>query len=164
EYGWPWYGKIGAYFVSHPAQQQAVLYVTDRSHISTKHLPAVWTRKDEWYNFKDVSKDIKVLITIDEKSYTGGINGEVHPMAWYHKYDGGRSWYTELGHTEESYADQNYLQHLLGGIQYAIKINLILRFNLSYGLSKEIRNWIYFITLLIDFTDLELSSCPAQIN
>lgn len=124
EYGWPWYGKlVGAYFVSHPAQQQAVLHVTDRSHISTKHLPAVWTRKDEWYNFKDVGKDIKVLITIDEKSYTGGINGEVHPMAWYHKYDGGRSWYTELGHTEESYADQNYLQHLLGGIQYAIGKN-----------------------------------------
>ncbi|WP_316753109.1 ThuA domain-containing protein [Pedobacter gandavensis] len=121
EYGWPWYGKlVGAYFVSHPKQQMATLNVIDRSHISTKHLPAVWTRKDEWYNFKDINKDLKVLITIDEKSYTGGINGEPHPMAWYHVYDGGRSWYTELGHTEESYTDPLYLNHLLGGIQYAI--------------------------------------------
>lgn len=121
EYNWPWYGKlVGAYFVSHPAQQMATLNVIDRTHISTKHLPEVWKRKDEWYNFKDINKDLKVLITIDEKSYTGGINGEPHPMAWYHNYDGGRSWYTELGHTEESYVEPNYLKHLLGGIQYAI--------------------------------------------
>jgi len=121
EYSWPWYGKlVGAYFVSHPAQQIATLNVVDRSHRSTKHLPAVWERKDEWYNFKNISSDIKVLITIDEKSYKGGINGDVHPMAWYHEYDGGRAWYTELGHTEESYTDKNYLNHLLGGIQYAI--------------------------------------------
>jgi len=121
EYNWPWYGGlVGAYFVSHPKQQVATLNVIDRSHISTKHLPAVWIRKDEWYNFKNLSKDIKVLITIDEKSYTGGINGELHPMAWYHNYEGGRSWYTELGHTEESYTEENYLKHLLGGIQYAM--------------------------------------------
>jgi type 1 glutamine amidotransferase len=124
EYSWAWYGKlVGAYFVSHPAQQMATLNVTDRSHRSTKHLPAVWKRKDEWYNFKEISSDIKVLITIDEKSYKGGINGNKHPMAWYHEYDGGRAWYTELGHTEESYTEKNYLKHLLGGIQYAIRGN-----------------------------------------
>ena len=44
-------------------------------------------------------------------------------MAWYHDYDGGRAFYTELGHTEESYTDANYLKHLLGGIQYAIGEN-----------------------------------------
>ncbi|KIO77770.1 Crp/Fnr family transcriptional regulator [Pedobacter lusitanus] len=124
EYEWPWYGKlVGAYFVSHPAQQVATLNVTDRSHRSTKHLPAIWERKDEWYNFKNIGDDLKVLITIDENSYKGGINGAVHPMAWYHEYDGGRAWYTELGHTEESYTDPNYLEHLLGGIQYAISGN-----------------------------------------
>lgn len=124
EYSWPWYGSlVGAYFVSHPAQQEAILNVVDRSHISTKHLPAVWKRKDEWYNFKNINKDLKVLITIDEKSYTGGINGDFHPMAWYHNYDGGRAWYTELGHTEASYTEENYLKHLLGGIQYAIGKN-----------------------------------------
>ncbi|QNK64281.1 ThuA domain-containing protein [Pedobacter sp. PAMC26386] len=121
EYEWPWYGKlVGAYFVSHPAQQEATLNVVERSHISTKNLPAVWKRKDEWYNFRNLDSTLKVLITIDEKSYQGGINGAIHPMAWYHEYDGGRAWYTELGHTEESYTDQKYLGHLLGGIQYAI--------------------------------------------
>lgn len=121
EYGWPWYGKLaGAYFINHPAQQEAILNVVNRNTIATKHLPEVWKRKDEWYNFKDISKDIKVLITIDESSYNGGKNAPVHPMAWYHDFDGGRSFYTELGHVDESYADPLFLQHLLGGIQYAI--------------------------------------------
>ena len=46
-----------------------------------------------------------------------------HPMAWYHDFDGGRAWYTELGHTEESYSDSNYLKHILGGIKYAMGDN-----------------------------------------
>lgn len=121
EYQWPWYGKLaGAWFINHPHQQVATLNVVNRNTIATKHLPEIWKRKDEWYNFKDISKDIKVLITIDESSYEGGKNAPVHPMAWYHDFDGGRSFYTELGHVEESYTDPLYLQHLLGGIQYAM--------------------------------------------
>ncbi len=124
EYDWGWYGRmIGAYFLSHPHIQQAKLMVTDKSHPSTQGLPDSWTRTDEWYNFKKISKDIHVLMTIDEKSYQGGVNGESHPMAWYHDFDGGRVFYTELGHTEESYTDSLYLKHILGGIQYAIGTN-----------------------------------------
>jgi type 1 glutamine amidotransferase len=126
EYEWPWYGKlVGAWFINHPHQQVATLNVINRNTIATKHLPEIWKRKDEWYNFKDISKDIKVLITIDESSYEGGKNAPVHPMAWYHDFDGGRSFYTELGHVEASYADPLYLEHLLGGIQYAMGVKKI---------------------------------------
>jgi type 1 glutamine amidotransferase len=121
EYGWQWYGNlVGAYFKSHPAQQFAVLHVVDRTFIATKHLPADWRRFDEWYNYKWIAPDLHVLIKIEEKTYTGGANGDDHPMSWYHNYDGGRAFYTELGHTDESYADPLYLQHLLGGIKYAL--------------------------------------------
>lgn len=123
EYNWPWYGNlVGAYFAGHPNQQDATLDVKDHKHISTKHLPEQWKRKDEWYNFRAVSKDINVLIFIDEKSYDAGKNkmGDHHPIAWYHQYDGGRAFYTGLGHTEESFAEPLFLQHLLGGIQYAM--------------------------------------------
>ena len=125
EYDWPWYGNlVGAYFAAHPRQQEASLNVTNRTHLSTKHLPEVWKRKDEWYNFKWVAKDLNVLISIDEKSYDPGNAkmGNNHPMAWYHEYDGGRAFYTELGHTDESYAEPLYLQHLLGGIKYALGV------------------------------------------
>lgn len=123
EYGWPWYGKlVGAYFVNHPDQQVADLQVINRKTIATAHLPAIWTRKDEWYNFKDISPNLNILIKIDENSYKGGTNGAEHPMAWYHDFDGGRSFYTGLGHTEASYSDPLFLKHLLGGIQYAMGV------------------------------------------
>lgn len=121
EYDWPWYNQlVGAYFKSHPKQQEAVLNIVDDTHISTKHLPKTWKRFDEWYNFKSIQPNLNVLITIDEKSYTGGANGDTHPMAWYHEFDGGRSFYTEFGHTDASFQEPLFLQHLLGGIRYAM--------------------------------------------
>jgi cytochrome c len=133
EYGWSWYGRLaGAYFSSHPEQQEATLKVADAADNSTKHLPAEWKRKDEWYNYKKLNDDVHVLLTIDEMSYHGGTQGDRHPIAWSHEYDGGRAWYTGLGHTAESYQDPNYLKHLLGGILYAVGDNK----NLNYGNAK----------------------------
>jgi len=124
EYDWGWYARlVGANFESHPKIQEAVLHVVDSSIAATKGIPAQWKRTDEWYNFKKLNKDVKVLMTIDEKSYEGGKLGDNHPMAWYHDYDGGRSFYTALGHTEESFSDPVYLKHLLGGILYAVGDN-----------------------------------------
>lgn len=125
EYDWGWYGRlVGAYFNGHPEQQKAKFIIKDKDFIATKFFTdTVWERFDELYNFKKISPDIHVLITIDESSYKGGTNGPFHPMAWYHEFDGGRAFYTELGHTDESYAEPNYLKHLLGGIQYAIGDN-----------------------------------------
>jgi len=124
EYDWGWYGQmIGGYFINHPAEQEANLIINDKNHPATDSLPATWRRKDEWYNFKYVNKDVKVLISIDEKSYIGGTNGDSHPMSWYHEFDGGRVFYTELGHTAESYSEPLFLKHLLGGIKYAMGDN-----------------------------------------
>lgn len=124
EYDWGWYNRlIGGYFESHPAQQDAKLDVVDQSFSATKHLPKEWKRKDEWYNYKKIDSSIKVLIKLDEKSYTGGKNGDNHPIVWFHDFDGGRSFYCGLGHTDESYKEDNFLKLLLGGIQYAIGDN-----------------------------------------
>lgn len=136
EYDWGWYGRlVGGWFESHPEQQVAKILVKDSTNIATKHLPHEWQRKDEWYNFKNLNPDVHVLLTIDEKSYQGGKNGDNHPMAWYHDYDGGRAFYTELGHTEESFIEENYLKHLLGGLQYAIGKNE----ELKYSKAKSLR-------------------------
>lgn len=124
EYDWPWYNKlVGGYFASHPKIQEATLKVVDQSHQSTSHLDKDWIRKDEWYNFKSLYDATTKLITIDETSYKGGTNGKNHPMSWYHEYDGGRAWYTALGHTAESYIEEAFLKHILGGINYAIGNN-----------------------------------------
>ncbi|HEY9486718.1 MAG TPA: ThuA domain-containing protein, partial [Chryseosolibacter sp.] len=125
EYDWRWYGKlVGAYFQSHPKTQSAKFIIKDKNFPATEFFTdTVWQRTDELYNFKLLNPDVNVLITVDESSYEGGSNGAHHPMSWYHEYDGGRAFYTELGHTDESYSEENYLKHLLGGIQYAIGEN-----------------------------------------
>jgi type 1 glutamine amidotransferase len=121
EYNWSWYGRlVGAYFSSHPAVQQAAINVVDAQHPSTALLPARWTRSDEWYNFKtNPRSSVQVLLTLDETSYQGGTMGHDHPIAWYHAFDGGRAWYTALGHTAESYSEPLFLAHLWGGMSYA---------------------------------------------
>ncbi|MCL7988273.1 ThuA domain-containing protein [Sphingobacterium sp. lm-10] len=121
EYSWPWYGKmVGGYFESHPEVQHADVHVQDHVHPATAHLPEIWHHKDEWYDFKSMNPDVNILMTIDENSYQGGKMGSFHPVSWYHKYDGGRAFYTALGHTKEAYEEAEFLQHILGGISYAI--------------------------------------------
>ncbi|WP_335966767.1 ThuA domain-containing protein [Galbibacter sp. PAP.153] len=125
EYGWPWYGKlVGAYFVSHPNNpnvRKATIQILDKSHVSTQMLPGkTWKRNDEWYNFKDINPDIHVLLNLDENSYDGGENGEHHPIAWYHEFDGGRAFYTGGGHTIESYSEPLFVAHVLGGLTYCL--------------------------------------------
>lgn len=121
EYGWPWYRQlIGAYFSSHPAIQAGTVLALDRSHPSTRTLPERWTRTDEWYNFQANPRgNVHVLATLDETTYSGGTMGADHPISWCHNFEGGRSWYTALGHTSASYSDPLFLEHLLGGIEWA---------------------------------------------
>jgi type 1 glutamine amidotransferase len=122
EYNWQWYGDlVGGYFKSHPPKQQKARFnIIDKNNPATIGLPDPWDHLDELYNFKYLNPGIHVLIKVDETSYTGGANGDNHPMAWYHDFEGGRSFYTALGHTNESWSDKLFLGHLLGGIQYAI--------------------------------------------
>ncbi|WP_447007282.1 ThuA domain-containing protein [Saccharothrix isguenensis] len=121
EYDWAWYGDlVGAYFAGHPDPQHAKVKVTDPAHPSTAGLPQAWQRFDEWYNFRaDPAAKVHVLAELDETSYSGGSMGTSHPIAWCQDYDGGRSWYTGLGHTVESYSDAAFREHLLKGVQTA---------------------------------------------
>jgi type 1 glutamine amidotransferase len=121
EYEWPWYGDlVGAYFESHPQIQEATITVLDKTHPATSFLPDEWVRTDEWYNYKDINPDINVLMNLEESTYEGGKNGENHPTAWYHEFDGGRAFYTGSGHTEESYSEPEFRKHVLGGINYVL--------------------------------------------
>lgn len=121
EYDWSWYGDlVGAYFESHPEEQEARVVVADPGHPATEHLPESWTHYDEWYNFKEIRPGLNVLLTLDETTYEGGTNGADHPIAWFREFDGGRMFYTGLGHTKEAFDDPYYRKHLLGGILYCL--------------------------------------------
>jgi type 1 glutamine amidotransferase len=125
EYDWAWYGQLiggAAYFLGHPAVQPAQVNVEIADHPSTQHLPQSFTLQDEWYSFRaNPRASVRVLMTLNESSYGVGdlAMGGDHPIAWYHEFDGGRAWYTALGHPNELYTDSRFTAHLLGGIRWA---------------------------------------------
>jgi type 1 glutamine amidotransferase len=136
EYDWPWYTQlVGRMFVIHPAIQSARLNVLDTSFPGLEGFAnnKQWT--DEWYEFTpDKVQGLKTILSVDEKSYNPVANweananraavagkgmGSFHPIAWYHNFDGGRSFYTNLGHMPTDYTDPSYLSHIAAGIIWA---------------------------------------------
>lgn len=122
EHNWAWYAKLaGGHFASHPGNpnvQTGTFIVQDVNHISTKNLPKSFNRTDEFYDIKHFNEDVNVLITVEEKTYKDGKMGDFHPMSWYHEFDGGRAFYTNWGHTNESFSEPIVIDHIWGGLQW----------------------------------------------
>lgn len=119
---WLWFVGLlgGTTFADHPAPQDATIHVAVADHLATMGLPDPWVRFDEWYNFdSQPSATVEVLLRLDETTYTGGTMGADHPIAWAHHYEGGRAFYTALGHTNESWAEPEFLAHVEGAIEWA---------------------------------------------
>jgi len=123
EYDWAFYGElVGAYFREHPAIQEATVVVEDGANAILAGIPSRWTRTDEWYAFKTNPRpNVHVLMTLDESSYEPGTSamGADHPITWLHEYEGGRAFYTALGHTTESYADPVFVGMLERAVEWA---------------------------------------------
>ena len=133
EYKWPFYEKlVGAHFLGHPPVHSGKLTIEDRNHPATTCFGSdslVWT--DEFYSFDRnprKNKDVKVLVSIDEKSYNIDENlwfknvnlvmGD-HPLVWCMKIGKGRSFQTSLGHSADLYDNEVYRKHLTGAILWA---------------------------------------------
>ena len=123
-------GLIGAKFLNHPKFQTAMVKVENNDFPATWYLPKKWLRSDEWYNFKNINlEELNVVLTVDEATYdyTAGYDsiplksmGKIHPISWYQEYEGGKSFYTALGHKPESYKDKNFLNHIFGAIYWTL--------------------------------------------
>lgn len=116
---WPWYGKmIGGHFAKHPPGTPAgTLKVVDRKHEATKRVAPTMRRVDEWYYFEDYNPEAHLLVTLDPASI-GEKDVNPNPVSWAHEFEGGRVFYTAMGHTNETYADPNFLNHLAGGLRW----------------------------------------------
>ncbi|MDU0354704.1 ThuA domain-containing protein [Paraglaciecola aquimarina] len=126
---WIWYRRlVGGVFASHPNVpsnvQTARVQVINKNHPATKDFPDNFTMADEWYDFKSLSDRRIDLMKVDESTYHGGGHHGYHPIAWYHDFDGGRSFYTGIGHNADNFKNALYMDHLLGGIEYAIGDNV----------------------------------------
>ena len=120
-YHWPWYVRmIGGHFASHPeGTPRGTVRVVDRKHRATRGRPATISRTAEWYYFDDYNPETRVLVTLDPASI-GAKDANPNPVSWAHEYEGGRVFYTAMGHTVESYSDRNFLTHLTGGLRWVL--------------------------------------------
>ncbi|MBD7923525.1 ThuA domain-containing protein [Xanthomonas sp. CFBP 8703] len=117
-YAWPWYGRlVGAWFQGHPPGLQSTQVQPERDGRADG---TPWPIHDEIYNYRSNPRaQVQVIATVDERLYTGGTMGADHPIAWCHAFDGGRAWYTGLGHDAAVYADPHFLAQLRAGVRYA---------------------------------------------
>lgn len=123
EYDWPWYGQlVGARFDSHPEGLQSTTVRFEMDGLL--EAGAGWRVTDEIYNYRSNPRPrVQVIATVDERDYTGGTMGADHPIAWCHAFDGGRSWYTGLGHTSQMFDEPVFLRHLARGLRYAVGLS-----------------------------------------
>jgi len=130
EYQWPWYQKlVGRNFVTHPKIQTAKLKVENRNFPGLARMPDEFLWTDEWYQFSDAhGGNLNYVLSVDESSYNAKTKTKTKnkakefngmAMAWYHNYDGGRSFYTGLGHMDSHFQNSLFLNHLYGGIYWA---------------------------------------------
>ncbi len=130
EYDWDWYHKlVGRMFHIHPVIQTARLNVIDSTFPGTQGYMGNKWWTDEWYEYgKDEITGLNTVMAVDESSYepkadwgtVKGVGmGKMHPITWYHSFDGGRAFYTGLGHLPAIYSDPAYLNLLYGGIFWA---------------------------------------------
>ena len=121
EYEWPWYGElVGAWFRDHTSVCENAVRVEDAADISMRGMPNPWTHTDEWYAYRTNPRpNVHVLGSIDDSRTGASAMGGDHPIAWKHRVDAGRAWYTGMGHTKESFVEPVMCGHLQGGIAWA---------------------------------------------
>lgn len=131
ERDWPWYWQlVGGKFVRHAPYQEFDVLVVDPNHPSTSPLPKRWTIEDECYYSFQLNPDINVLLvadmtTIEDKGkaeYPGDTFFESFPLCWSHEFEGGRQWYSALGHNPAFYKDETFRAHLRGGILWILGV------------------------------------------
>lgn len=131
EYDWEWYTKlVGRMFHIHPSIQTAKMKILDNKFPGLQGFEGgrLWT--EEFYEFgPEKVSGLNYVLGVDESTYNpkadwgarakGNGMGKLHPLSWYHQYDGGRAFYTALGHLPTNFSEPAFLNHLYAGIFWA---------------------------------------------
>jgi len=143
---WKWFKQLlGATFYWHDKFQPFAVNIIDAKHPSVKHLPRRWVRVkgDEFYYLKQMSVNLHVVAVNDATTLRGENErridtfGDVFPSVWCHEFDGGRSWYTSLGHDKGDYLDEEFMQHILGGIEWVVAKGKKRDYSRAYATSPQ---------------------------
>ncbi|MEP7277003.1 MAG: ThuA domain-containing protein [Bacteroidota bacterium] len=146
-----WYEKlIGTRLVDHPQVEKARLILENKYSFWTNTFPKEWVIEDEWHRFAYNPRPyVNVLLSLDENSYDGKQKlGGDHPFTWYQYFDGGRSFFTAIGHSNAIYEDANFQELVKRGIYWAsgkapdifgvpVTAGLLLDLDANHGINLE---------------------------
>ena len=132
---WKWFNNLaGCDFDSDSEYLEARIIVDPKAkdHPAVRGHGMSFQYKADWTNHDRTVTGLKgfqVLLRVDESSYDpvrdffktrgGKAMGKDHPVAWLHTNDGGRFFYTELGHDVRSLETPFGRQHITEGIRWA---------------------------------------------
>jgi uncharacterized protein len=143
ERSWPWFKRmIGASFARHARHQPFKEIIIDQENPSVSFLPHIWDQDDECYFFKEVNPDLHVLMvhdlsTVKDDKDKPDFYGGASPSVWCHEFDGGREWYTSLGHDSATYFKPDFQKHILGGMEWVIGRNRPLDYSRAHAKTPD---------------------------
>jgi hypothetical protein len=133
--GWPWLNQLaGADFDSDSdfAPARVLVDPAARDDPAVRGQGAEFRYSADWHNHDRAvtgRPGFRVLMRLDESTYEpvrpyfkergGKPMGKDHPAAWTHEADGGRFFYTELGHDLRSLDTAFGRQHITAAIRWA---------------------------------------------
>lgn len=129
ERSWPYFWSVlGGKFVRHPVLQTFQVHVADSTFAPVQGLPVDFAWTDECYFLDHLNPDIHPVLVTDRTALKGlsalRINVDSFPnplpLAWYHRFDGGREFYVALGHRKEDYANPVLYGVIERGIMWAM--------------------------------------------
>lgn len=129
---WPfWYGMWGVLHKTGPQEGPLgrrgypdwIVMATDVNSSASGRLPERWQlQKVEWYfwNYHRNFTAAQVIARGEVKKNQPQLPAD-YPVTWRHNYQGGRIWYTNMGHYAENFRQREFLQHVLDGVEWVAK-------------------------------------------
>ncbi|NNC86099.1 MAG: DUF5060 domain-containing protein, partial [Bacteroidia bacterium] len=131
---WPWYNAlVGATPQSNPKatgiSHTGNIILTGTNPL-TQGLPAPWSKLDEYYYWSGPGGylDANNLNLLEVGSTGPNTYDAQRPISWYKEYNGGRSFYTALGHHSSDFinpGDQDFIDHLMSGLYWAASRDVV---------------------------------------
>ena len=123
-HGWPDYGSLlGARFDGHPWTQDFEIEIADADHPATAHLgpPGAGTTRSTCFAICAPTPDVLLRVAhgqLDMSVPEGRVPDCGFPLAWCHREEKGRTFYSALGHFPGAWESPAYLRHLAGGLAW----------------------------------------------
>ncbi|MGM9489284.1 ThuA domain-containing protein [Ideonella sp. YS5] len=120
----PYIEMLGGEFDYHREQVTIEAINEDASHPANRQLPAQWNldgQLEEIYVLKNFQPDaVHELVALDRHPNTRAPGH--FPISWCRDFGQGRVFYTALGHNEHVWQMPAFQQHVLGGIEWALRL------------------------------------------